>query len=269
MSSTEASSVRSKPLPRSENLSRLALWWVTADRLLKATSTPSSKSLMYKKEKKTSSSPIMWHRYAKRTIRWLCPSSSRCKEVRGQPQRDRGRKLGTMCTCEEIERGTHACRASKLRPVERWWTQDGKLGITIQGPPPESGRRTHLLHFTYSYCILSRVWKLATSLLVLRHYEHVFLFFILILYMMSSRFCLYLLNIYHFTYTFSYAPTQEHTHKHACTISTQEEWREPGTGAWLRRAEERLLLETKTLHIKQTKTKGGKKMSEKNWYSRI
>ena len=55
--------------------------------------------------------------------------------------------MGTMCTCEEIERGTHACRASKLGPVERWWTQDGKLGITIQDPPPESGRRTHLLYF--------------------------------------------------------------------------------------------------------------------------
>jgi len=49
--------------------------------------------------------------------------------------------LGTMCTCEEIERGkhaeeiergAHACRASKLGPVERWWTQYGKLGITIQ-----------------------------------------------------------------------------------------------------------------------------------------
>ena len=36
-----------------------------------------------------------------------------------------------MCTCEEFERGAHACRASKLGPVERWWTQDGKLGITI------------------------------------------------------------------------------------------------------------------------------------------
>ena len=47
----------------------------------------------------------------------------RCKEVRGQPQRDRGRTLGTMCTCEEIERGTHACRASKLGPVEGWCTQ--------------------------------------------------------------------------------------------------------------------------------------------------
>ena len=78
-----------------------------------------------------------------------------------------------MCTCEEIERGTHA---SKLGPVERWWTQDGKLGITIQDPPPESGRRKHLLYVTYSYCILSRVRKLATMLLVLRCYEHLFPF---------------------------------------------------------------------------------------------
>ena len=139
------------------------LWWTTADRWLKATSTPSSKSLIYKKEKETSSSLIMWHRYAKRTIGWLCPSSSRCKEVRGQLQRDRGRTLGTMCTCEEIERGKNACRASKLGPVERWWTQDGKLGIIIQDLPPESGRQTHLSYFTYSYCILSRVWKVATS----------------------------------------------------------------------------------------------------------
>jgi len=65
------------------------------------------------------SSPIMWHRYAKRTIGWLCPSFSRCKEVQGQLQRDRGRTLGTMCTCEEIERGTYNCKASKLGPVER------------------------------------------------------------------------------------------------------------------------------------------------------
>ena len=40
-------------------------------------------------------------------------------------------------SCEEIERGTHACRASKPGPVERWWTQDGKLGITIQDTPLE------------------------------------------------------------------------------------------------------------------------------------
>ena len=90
-----------------------------ADQLLNATSAPSSKSLKYKKERKTISSPIMWHRYAKRTIRWLCPSSSSCKALRGQPQRDRGRTLVTMRTCEEMNRGIYARRASKLGPVER------------------------------------------------------------------------------------------------------------------------------------------------------
>jgi len=55
-----------------------------------------------------------------------------------------------------------------------------------------------------------------------------------------SRVCLYLLNTYKLTYTFSHAHTEAHTHKHTCTISTQEEWRQPGTGALLREAEERL-----------------------------
>jgi len=95
----------------SGNLGRLTFWRVTADRWLRATCTPSSTRLIYKKEKKTSSSSIMWHRYAKRTIGWLCPSSSRCKEVQCRLQRDRGRTLGTMCTCEEKESGTHACKA--------------------------------------------------------------------------------------------------------------------------------------------------------------
>jgi len=38
---------------------QITLWWVTADQWLRATSTPGSKSLICKKEKKTSSSPIM------------------------------------------------------------------------------------------------------------------------------------------------------------------------------------------------------------------
>ena len=143
------------------------------------------------------------------------------KEVRGQLQRDRGRTLGTMCTCEEIERGTHAFQAWKLGLVERWWTQDGKLGITIQDPPPESGRRIHLLYFTYSYPFCHVSEKLATSLFVLRYYEHLFLFSMLKLHVTSSRFCLYLLNMYHFTYTFSHAHTQAHTLNHTCTISTE------------------------------------------------
>jgi len=156
----------------------------------------------------------MWHRYAKRTIGWLCPSSSRCKEVRGQLQRDQGRTLSTMCTCEEIERGTHACKESTLGPVERWWTQDGKLGITIQDPLPESGRLTHLLYCTYSYCILSRVWKLATSLLVLRNYEHLFLFSMLKLNVTSWRLCLYLIYISLYLHIFTCTYRGTHTQAH-------------------------------------------------------
>jgi len=55
---------------------------------------------------------------------------------------------------------------------------------------------------------------------------------------LSSRSCLYLLNIYHFTYTFSHAHIEARIHKHTCIISTQEEWRQPGTGAWSGEAEE-------------------------------
>jgi len=57
-----------------------------------------------------------------------------------------------------------------------------------------------------------------------------------------------LLNIHDFTYTFSYAHTEAHTLKHTCIIGTQKEWRQPDTEAWLRGAEEKLLLETKALH---------------------
>jgi len=63
---------------------------------------------------------------------------------------------------------------------------------------------------------------------------------------MNIHFCLYFntardimkgllifVNIYHFTYICSHTHTEAHTHKHTCMISTQEEWRQPGTGAWL------------------------------------
>ena len=55
-------------------------------------------------------------------------------------------------------------------------------------------------------------------------------------------------NIYHFSYTFLHAHTEAHTQKHTCMISTQEEWRQPGAGAWLGGTEEGRLLETKALH---------------------
>ena len=51
----------------------------------------------------------------------------------------------------------------------------------------------------------------------------------LIQHVTSSRFCLYLLNVY------------QHIQRHnTCTIRTQEEWRQSGTGAWLRGEEESL-----------------------------
>jgi len=99
---------------------------------------------------------------------------------------------------------------------------------------------------------------------------------------MNMYFCFYLntarhvvtvllifVNIFQLTYTFSHAHTEAHTHKHTCMISTQEEWRQPGTGAWLKRAEERLLLETKALHTLKKEKKKEEKMSGKTRYSRI
>jgi len=80
------------------------------------------------------------------------PSHSYTKLKKLDVQEGKRQALRRSC-----ERETHTYKASKLGPVERWWTQDGKLGITIQDPPPESERRTRLLYFTYSYCILSRV----------------------------------------------------------------------------------------------------------------
>ena len=59
------------------------------------------------------------------------------------------------------------------------------------------------------------------------------------------------LNTYHFTNTFSHAHTKAHTHKHTCMISTQEEWRQPGTGAWLGGAEENGFVRNKSLSRKK------------------
>jgi len=64
---------------------------------------------------------------------------------------------GTMCTCEEIERETHACKASKLGPVGRWWTQDGKMGITTLEPPKslEDGQIYCILLIRIAFCHMS------------------------------------------------------------------------------------------------------------------
>jgi len=178
--------------------------------------------------------------------------------------------------CEANHRGIEGAHQAQCAVVSRWREEHtlierqnlgpsnviglrGELGITIKDPPPESGRRTHLLHFTNLYCMLSSVWNFPLHCFfdfTEWHYEHLFLFSMLILHVASSQFCLCLLNIYHFAYTFSHAHTKTHTHKHICMISTQEEWRQPGTGAWLRGAEETLSLKSKACtHTKKRREK--------------
>jgi len=83
------------------------------------------KKLYVQDGKKTSSLPIMRHRYAKRTLGLLFPSSSRCKEVRFQPQRDRGRISDTMRTCE----------------VLRWREERTLIECQLWGPLNNSGLR--------------------------------------------------------------------------------------------------------------------------------
>ena len=89
-----------------------------------------------------------------------------------------------------------------------------------------AGRRTHLLYFTYSYCILSRVWILATSLLILRHYEKS----ISVFYVNTARhfvtvlliFAKYLsLYLHIFTLTYRGTHTQEHMYnRHTRRMAT-------------------------------------------------
>jgi len=104
ISNTKASSERSEQVLRSRNLSRWTLLQLIAALLQKVTSTPSSKSLMYKRERKTSFSPIMWIRCAKRTLGWFYPSPSRCKDswisrtTTGESRENTGHNMA-MCMC--------------------------------------------------------------------------------------------------------------------------------------------------------------------------
>ena len=123
-----------------------------------------------------------------------------------------------------------------------------------QSKKPPQSLEDGLIYCTWiiriAFCLSE---NLPLGCLFLRYYEHLFLFSMLKLHVTSSRFCLYLLNTYHFTYTFSHAHTEAHTHKHTCTICTQEEWRQPGTGAWLRGAEERLTTVRDLVHTHKKK----------------
>ena len=153
--------------------------------------------------------------------------------MRGQSQRNRGRSSGTMCTCEEMERGTHACKASKLGPIEQQWTQDGKLGITIQD-------NLHTLEDGHIYCIL--LIRIAfchvSKNLPLDCLFHVtiniyFCFYInaerdVVTVLLIFATCIYVsLYIHIFTCTYRGTQTPENMYN-----TTQEEWRqqaqEPG-----------------------------------------
>jgi len=71
----------------------------------------------------------------------------------------------------------------------------------------------------------------------------------LILQVTSSRIYLYSLIFI----TFLHALIEAHTHKHTYMICTQEEWQQPGTGAWLGRAEEGFVKDNSLSHTKKDK----------------
>jgi len=136
----------------------------------------------------------------------------------------------TWTQCARVTR----CKEEHTLTEHQSWGPSNESGLRMvnwesqSNTPIESGRRTHLLYFTCSYCILARVWKSVTLLLVLRQCKHLFLF--LLWYCTWRHFgfasiCWYLSLKLH---TFSHTHTEAHTHKHTCMIGTQEEWRQPG-----------------------------------------
>ena len=127
----------------------------------------------------------------------------------------------------------------KAGAVEQEWTQGGKLGITIQDPPRVQRTDTFIVFYLF---VLYSVPCLKTC-----HFTTCFASLwrsisvsVLILHVTSSRVSLYLL-IFITLPTQFIMQIQRHTHKNTFMTSTQEEWRQPGTGAWLKGAEERLL----------------------------
>ena len=141
-----------------------------------------------------------------------------CKEVRGQPQRDRGRTLGTMCTREEHtfikRRSWGPSKDSVLRMVK--WESQSKT--TPQSP--EDGHIYCILLIHIVFCHVSKF-----LLLHCLFYDTMNIYFCI--YFNSARNVLtgllIFVNIYHFTYTFSHTHIEAHTHMHTCVISTQEE----------------------------------------------
>ena len=59
-----------------------------------------------------------------------------------------------------------------LRKAEEAIERESGIRMVIWTPQCKTPPETHLLHFDYSYWVLSRVYRLVTLLVVLRHYEH-------------------------------------------------------------------------------------------------
>ena len=83
--------------------------------------------------------------------------------------------------------------------------------------------------------------------------KNLFLFSMSILHVTSSRFCLYLLSIYHFTYIFSHAHTKAHTYKHTCTICNTRGMSTIRQRSLVERGGRKALLETLHKHKKNGK----------------
>jgi len=101
------------------------------------------KSLIYKKKRKTDSSPIMLYKYVKRMIAWFCPSCNRYKDLRGQPQRDQG---STLPQCARVRRCKEEPMFTDIKTgtIKQWWNWDSKLWTTGQYKTlPESAKQTH------------------------------------------------------------------------------------------------------------------------------
>ena len=79
------------------------------------------KSLMYKKEKKTSSLLFMWRRYAKRTTRWLCPSFSRETKIQRRDPGSSDRSLIFFCKQRQrVHVSYDLSKVAALRWLQSW-----------------------------------------------------------------------------------------------------------------------------------------------------
>ena len=85
--------------------------------------------------------------------------------------------------------------------------------------------------------------------------------------LISSKYLSFYLHLLTCSYTDD--DTEAHTHKHTCIISTQEEWRQTGTEAWLKEAEERLLPETKKGLPHQKKRGGGENVTKETIFTNL